>query len=181
MNTHGRPQCWLLTVTSRSQPVEETNDTNWTLINQTRTNNFSDVTIRQVSHVKFCGNQRSTIFNRWMNPVTKSQLSLTQLHYYCPNIVSRLIGQPQPESGRPWKCSYYMYESKHKTAITKMNMKKCLNLAFHSIFPKIVLAKFRRGSWTLNSCTSRHRRRRQTSPPVPPPDDLHQTTSFKRQ
>ena len=49
------------------------------------------------------GNQHSITFNRRQTLVGKSWLWLTQLHNYCPIIVTRVIGQPKLESGRPRK------------------------------------------------------------------------------
>jgi len=50
-------------------------------------------------------NRHSPAFNWLQTPVSKSRLWLTQLHNYSPNILTRLIGQPQLQSGwayRTW-------------------------------------------------------------------------------
>jgi len=45
------------------------------------------------------GNQRSATFSRLLTLVCQSQLQLTQLHNYCPNIITRVTDKPQLKSG----------------------------------------------------------------------------------
>ena len=77
------------------QPTGRWKMTNQTLVNQTTTNNTANVNIQRVTV--------ATSVQRLSTNASKSCLWLTQLHNYCPDIVSRLLGQPQLESGSPWE------------------------------------------------------------------------------